>query len=305
MPAGLPSIFAYYFLIVHLGIGPLCILFYEAIHEMRKIRHYDSWRPPRVFVRDFVKDFYTEEYLLNGALAYILVYGALLGYTNLKPAIPLLDHNLYDDFLFRWDGGLVHFLSFGGLITIPKHPIVTMIFDKVYFHMWTIACLTLVVSFRDPVNFWRFTAAWCLAFGLSIPLSILFPSLGPAFYKPELFAHIADTSSAKAMLGLWEKYLSFKMDPSNTSIVRANGIVAMPSLHSALVYLSVIVLGKYFPRLRLVLWGCLTLFIIATVYLGWHYLSDGIAGILLGWFAYKISTRWFYEKIDREGLKGH
>lgn len=99
---------------------------------------------------------------------------------------------------------------------------------------------------------------------------------------------------------LWNNYQSFKMDPLNTSIVKGNGIVAMPSLHIALVYLSVIVLGKNSPRLRLISWGFLLLFIIATVYLGWHYLSDGIGGLLLGWFTYKISTQWFYEKVDQE-----
>lgn len=302
MPAGLASIFTFYFIVIHLGIGPPCFLFCDAIREMGKIRQYGAWRPPRVFLRDFVKEYYTAEYLLNGILAYLLVYGALISYTNFKPAIPLLDHTLYDDLFFRWDGFLLHVLSFGGVITIPKHPLITVFFDKIYFHMWTLACLTLVVSFRDPKSFWRFTSAWCLAFGLSIPISILFPSLGPAFYKPELFAHIGNTYSATVMHGLWGKYLSFKMDPFNTSIVRANGIVAMPSLHCALVYLSVVVLGKFLPRLRYILWGFLLLFLMATVYLGWHYLSDGIAGILLGWFAYKISTRWFYAEIDQESL---
>ena len=300
IPAGLPNIIGYYFVVVHLGLGPLCILFFDALHEIRKIRCSDSWRPPRVFVREFVKEYYTPEYLLHGALAYVLVYGALISYTNLKPAIPLLEQSLHDDLLFRWDGYLLHLLSFGGAVTIPRHPLVTAFFDMIYFHLWTLACITLVMAFRDRRGFWRFTTAWCLAFGLSIPISILFPSLGPAFYKPELFAHIGNTNSAALMRDLWDSYRSFKADPYTTSVVSANGIVAMPSLHIALVYLSVIKLGKYFPRLRFVLWGFLLLFVIATVYLGWHYLSDGIVGILLGWFAYKMSTRWFDELADQE-----
>ena len=300
MPAGLSGVFLFYFVVVHLGIGPPCFLFCDALYEMGKIRYNSSWRPPRVFLRDFVKEYYSAEYLLHGMLAYVLVYGALISYTNLKPTIPLLDRTLYDALLFRCDGWLLHLLSFGGVITVPRHPMITVFFDKIYFHMWTLACITLVVSFRDPASFWRFTTAWCLAFGLSIPISILFPSLGPAFYRPELFGHIRNTYSSEVMHDLWQKYLSFKVDPVNTSIVRANGIVAMPSLHCALVYLSVIILGNYFPRLRFIFWGFLLVFMMATVYLGWHYLTDGIAGILLGRFAYKISTRWFYEEIGKE-----
>jgi hypothetical protein len=296
MPGGLPKILAFYFVVVHLGIGPLCILFCDVIGEMGKIRQHSSWRPPRLFLRDFAKRFYTARYLLNGALAYGLVCGALIGYTNLKAAIPLLDRTLYDDLLFRWDGYLMHVLSFGGLVTIPTYSTVTVFFDTTYFQMWTLSCVTLVMTFRDTAGFWRFTAAWCLTFGLSMPISIFFPSLGPAFYKPELFAHMGNTHSAAVMRNLWENYLSFKMNPHNTSIVGGSGIVAMPSLHIALVYLSVIKLGKYFPRLRFILWGFLVLFMTATVYLGWHYLSDGIVGVLLGWLAYRISAWWFDEK---------
>lgn len=107
------------------------------------------------------------------------------------------------------------------------------------------------------------------------------------------------------MNGLWKHYLSFKTNPFGTSIGGGNGIVAMPSLHIALVYLSVVALGKRFAGLRLVLRGLLALFIVTTVYLGWHYLSDGVAGLLLGWLSYKISAYWFYEKKPREVLTPH
>jgi membrane-associated phospholipid phosphatase len=299
-PAGLASVLLLFFIVVHLGIGPFCVLFCDVIQEMRTNRDDAPRRSPLILLRDFAKKQYTMEYLLHGALAYCLVFGTLISYTNMKPAIPLLNHTLYDNLLFRCDSCVLDILSFGGLITLPKYSAVTVFFDTIYFQMWTLACITLVMSFPDRASYWRYTSAWCLAFGLSIPISILFPSLGPAFYEPDLFAHIGNTFSAEVMNDLWNNYQSFKMDPLNTSIVKGNGIVAMPSLHIALVYLSVIVLGKDSPRLRLILWGFLLLFIIATVYLGWHYLSDGIGGLLLGWFAYKISSQWFYEKVDQE-----
>ncbi len=229
------------------------------------------------------------------------MYGALVSYTNLKPASPLIDNALYDDLLCRWDSRMLHVLSFGGAITIPKYSTVTVFLDKLYFQLWTLAGITLAMTYRETVRFWRFTAAWCVAFGLSIPVSIGFPSLGPAFYRPDMFAHIGNTKSAAVMHKLWGNYLLFQMDPYNAAIIGFNGIVAMPSLHIAVVYLSVIKLGKLFPRLRLVLWGLFLLFVIATVYLGWHYLLDGIAGVLLGWLAFKISTRWFCEKMGGDG----
>jgi hypothetical protein len=298
MPAGLASVFVFFFVVVHLGIGPCCVLFCDTVSEVAKLRQSNSCHAPGVLLREFAKEYVTVKYLLHGIIAYGLVYGALISYTNLKPAIPLLNPSLYDDFLFRLDRALISFLSCGGFFALPKSATIALFFDKIYFHMWTLACLTLVASFRDRVTFWRFTVAWCLAFVLSIPVSVLFPSLGPAFYKPELFAHISNTFSAEVMKGLWNGYLRFKMDPYSTLVVRANGIVAMPSLHIALVYLSVVVLGTYYPRLRFVLYGLLILFVFATVYLGWHYLSDGIVVMILGWCAYKISMQWFQEDLD-------
>lgn len=297
IPKGLPSVLAFFFLFFHLVLGPLFVIFFETLCEMKKILKNDnSWRRPRFMLKDIARKYYTVRYVLNGALAYGLVGAALVTYTNLKPTIPLLNGTIYDHLLFQWDGYLLQILSLGGIVTIPRHFAVATFFDKIYFHLWTLACITLAMSFRDETKFWRFTAAWCLAFGLSMPISILFPALGPAFYRPELFAYMKDTGSAEVMERLWKYYVTFKGDPVHTPITIANGIVAMPSLHAALVYLSAIKLGKSLPGLRHVLSGIFVLFIIATVYLGWHYLSDGIVGIVLGWFAHKISTVWFYKE---------
>jgi membrane-associated phospholipid phosphatase len=246
------------------------------------------------------KEYGTKEYLAYGALAYGIVYVALISYTNLKPAIPLLNNRLFDNFLFELDNTIFHLISLGGFLSFPKYAIITTLLDTIYFQMWTLACITLVVSYRDLASFWRVITSWCLAFGFSLPISILFPSVGPAFYKPELFTHIKNTYSAHVMSELWHHYLLFQKAPLTTSIVKANGIVAMPSLHIALVYLSVLVLGQHIPSIRRLLWLFLTVFVIATVYLGWHYLTDGLVGLLLGYVTYKISTLWFYEPIEKK-----
>jgi len=279
------------------------MLFHDALIELKKIRHPGYLRPPRALLWGFAKEYISMSYLLTGMLAYGMVYGAMISYTNLKPAVPLLDPTIYDVQLSQWDGYLFQILSLGGVVSLPKNPTVAKFFDKFYFHLWTFAGITLVVLFRDRATFWRFTAAWCLAFGLSIPISVFFPSIGPALLKPGQFTYIVNTNSAELMRSLWEQYLSFKMDPYHSSVVSGNGLVAMPSLHVALVFISVIKLGKYFPGFRVVLWVFLFLSVFATVYLGWHYLTDGIAGIMLGWIAYKVSSLWFSERGDHGCLK--
>lgn len=299
MPAGLASSLAFSFVTFYLVIGPACIMFFDVLIEIKKKLQNVSHRPPLSLVKDFAKDYFTVEYLTTGVIAYCLLYGMFISYTNLKPAIPLLNHNLYDELLFQCDQSFLKVLSLGGLIRIPRNSTVTLFFDTLYPHMWTLASITLVAAYRNRLQFWRFLGGWCLVFGFSVPISVLFPSLGPAFYKPELFAYIDNTISSKAMQVLWKNYLSFKTNPIDTTIFCANGIVAMPSLHIALAYQSIYVLGKIYTSIKLILWILLILYFIATMYLGWHYFLDGVAGILLGWLAYKVSTTLFSEKIAK------
>ncbi len=303
-PSGLATLFLLFFLAVHLCVGPLVVFFCASLKELGTYRSNGYCKPPLQLFRQVMGGYCSYKYLTFGALAYAIVFIALVGYTNVKPAIPLLNDARYDSMLYRLDQTFFSFISLGDSITVPKHQLVTAFLDAIYFQMWTLACITLVVAFRNPSSFWRVTASWCLAFGCSLPLSILVPSLGPAFYKPELFSHIAGTYSAQVMDGLWNHYQAFQRAPLATPIVKANGIVAMPSLHIALVYLSVVVLGEHLPVLRKFLWSFLALFIVATVYLGWHYLSDGIVGLLLGFLAYRISCRWFPETERSESLCG-
>ncbi|MBJ6751054.1 phosphatase PAP2 family protein [Geomonas anaerohicana] len=292
LPYNLGRISIFFFLFFNATIGPLFVMVCEVVRQIMLLLSKDQHLRPKAFLKDFLRR-YIRDYVFKGALSYLLVYCTLIGYTNLKPTIPLLNNVLYDDILFKCDNRILDLLSFGGLCTIPKIPPITTRFDSVYFMLWPLACLTLLISCRKGLIFWRYTSAWCIAFGFSIPISILFPTLGPAFFKPELYTHISGTHTAMTMEGLLTHYRSFTMDPLGTPIISANGIVGMPSLHIALCYLSSLVIGEVFPRLRYLAWGLTLLFVVDTVYLGWHYLLDGVGGIALGWAAYRISTIWF------------
>lgn len=291
-PDNLGFAIAFFFLSIQVFLGPLFILCLDVICEIKHL----CLNQPRRYAGQVLRDFfssYIKQYLFNGALAYMAVYGVLISYTNLKPSIPLLNSRLYDDILFKWDSFLLNSLTLGGLFSLPQNPSLTHFLDASYFLLWPLACLTLLLSSREDLVFWRYTSAWCIAFGLSLPVSILFPTMGPAFFNPELFSHITGTHSASAMDALLTHYHSYKMNPLQTPIVSANGIVGMPSLHIALCYLSSLAITTLYPKLRFVMSGVILLFVVATVYLGWHYLLDGLGGLVVGWIAYRISCRWF------------
>ena len=103
-------------------------------------------------------------------------------------------------------------------------------------------------------------------------------------------SHIEKTSNYQFQIMLWTVYDQVKQYPpqkfcelTKLSGVR-NGIAAFPSLHIAI---SCVLLFFLFRYVRLVFWLCFFPFlimVIATIYFGWHYVVDDIAGFLLACF---------------------
>jgi membrane-associated phospholipid phosphatase/predicted DNA-binding transcriptional regulator AlpA len=293
VPEELTGTLVHYFLGFHLVVAPLTALGAEVVREMGKIRRGGVGRPPCVLLRDLAGEGRLAKYLLNGVLAYCLICGSMVGYTNLKPAIHLLAPALCDAALSRGDRYLMDVLSLGGSLAIPRFPALTFCLDTLYFRLWSLACVALAASYRDRRSFWRLTAALCLAFGFSLPISLLWPSFGPAFCHPGFFGFLRGTNSGAVMGILWENHLAFLANPGAGVKGMGSGIAAMPSLHMTLAYLSLTALGREFPCLRPALCALLLAFAAATVYLGWHYLLDGMVGVALGCVVYWISGAWF------------
>jgi hypothetical protein len=58
------------------------------------------------------------------------------------------------------------------------------------------------------------------------------------------------------------------------------GISAMPSMHVGMACWAALALRAYFPRYRWIGWTYVGLIWFSSVHLGWHYVSDGIVGIV-------------------------
>jgi membrane-associated phospholipid phosphatase len=71
-------------------------------------------------------------------------------------------------------------------------------------------------------------------------------------------------------------------DPFATDAVQ--GIAAFASLHVAVVFTAALVaqLAGAPRALRAVLWAYLGITVLATIYFGWHYVSDDVAGVAIG-----------------------
>jgi membrane-associated phospholipid phosphatase len=106
----------------------------------------------------------------------------------------------------------------------------------------------------------------------------LLPSLGPIYYDPEAFAHLPHSEVTRLQDMLLDQRVEFLLHPTTAT---PQAIAAFASLHismslTAALAAHLLGLGR---RLKIALWVWLGLTTLATVYFGWHYFLDDIAGV--------------------------
>jgi hypothetical protein len=109
----------------------------------------------------------------------------------------------------------------------------------------------------------------------------LLPSLGPAYADPAAFAMLPHTEVTHLQGLLMSDRLQFLRDPD---VGTPQAIAAFASLHIAMSFTALAgahLLGLD-RRLKAALWLWLLLTSVATVYLGWHYVVDDLAGLVIG-----------------------
>ncbi|NHA00792.1 inositol phosphorylceramide synthase [Nocardioides sp. W3-2-3] len=160
----------------------------------------------------------------------------------------------------------------------------------------------LVWSRNMSFGYW-FVTSQCLAWSLGTLSYYLLPTLGPG---------IAYTSEYYGVNGLAHTGTTDLMD----AIVRARGnvlyggatesvnsIAGFASLHCAITLLFALMV-QYTLRskiLKIVFWVNFGLTVIATLYFGWHYVADDLAGIAIAIVSFYVGGVASGQKFDRRG----
>jgi hypothetical protein len=177
------------------------------------------------------------------------------------------------------------------------HPALTHLLDIVYVELYEQQWWSFLFFFgaRDFRNARAYVLSILLIYFLGPACYFIAPSLGPVFYRPELFSDLARLAPDSAFLA---RFLSEQTQMTLASeahpIAPFGFISAFPSLH---VGLALIVLLAMRRSLILTLFNCfgVAFTFVATVVLGWHYMVDGVAGAVLGllcwWFANRVVAR--------------
>jgi len=142
-----------------------------------------------------------------------------------------------------------------------------------------VICAVLVTALAGPIRALKqYIVAVVVAIGLAVPVSWALPAVGPwATYG---FRPSADQAAFALTLGKLRAPGPFVIDSSYGS-----GLITFPSFHVILAALSCIALWSV-PKLRLPAALLCALIACSTVATGWHYVADGLAGIVVAALAH-------------------
>ncbi len=222
-------------------------------------------------------------------------YACYVSYRNLKGALPFVRDELYDDRLLDLDRGttlgrdpatVLHDLLGTG---VAAH-----VLSAVYLLFLAYVPLSLGVALvwaRSTRTGALWTTALSLNWLLGAASYYVLPSLGPVFAEPRLFERLPVTGVSALQESLLTTRTEVLADPAAADAVQ--GIAGFASLHVSIVFTGVLVVHLLgLPRVvKALMWLFLLTTVLATVYFGWHYLVDDLAGLAIGAVAVAVA-RW-------------
>ncbi|NOZ64905.1 MAG: phosphatase PAP2 family protein [Alphaproteobacteria bacterium] len=235
---------------------------------------------------------------LSALLIIVLTCLAILGTSN----ITLLSFKLLSG-TTEWRDGIFWAIEGPLFEWLSTLHINTNFWDPLYHSCWAIemamVCFLIVVSQSTRVVFF-YGYSMIILYYLGRFIGMLNPVKGPAFYKPEYFNHAADSLTKMAVDKL-NHTLALPLDQAiQEGGILLGGISAMPSLHIGMITLTSYWLYTTRKWTLVVTIPWVVMVWISTVVLGWHYVIDGVGGVLLA--AFSIWVTGYILKFSWGGL---
>jgi hypothetical protein len=240
-------------------------------------------RPSRATLASILRERWPRHRIAIVAAALISFYVTYFAYRNVKSVAPVLrPGESFDQRLLDLERGVLGGSDPGALLhDVLGTGVSAHVLSAVYMAFFALIPLALAVALvlvRDQrVGLFVVTALsvnWLLAAGSYLVL----PSIGPFHADPATFAGLPPTAVTDMQTELMAKRTAFLADPGAEGAAQSIG--AFASLHTSILLTAAIaghLLGASRPA-RTALWGVAILTIVATVYFGWHYVVDDLAG---------------------------
>jgi hypothetical protein len=212
-------------------------------------------------------------------------YGTYVGYRNLKHFLPLIRPDLVDDELREIDLALTGGIAPAQLLhDVLGTGAAAHVLSWVYlaFLLFVPGSLGLALAWNGRAReaSWYVTAL-CLNWSLGTASYYFLPSMGPVYGEPGVFSALPETGTWELQMSLLESRALVVTDPEATD--RVQSIAAFASLHVSIVLTAALIAQLVLSSVvvRAVLWVFFGLTAIATIYFGWHYIVDDVAGVAI------------------------
>ena len=229
---------------------------------------------------------WTRRRLAVVAVTVISFFVTYLAYRNLKSVVPLLrPGDLFDGQLADVDRSLFGGHDPGAVLHdalgtgFAAHALSAVY--MLFFAFIPVAIATALAFSRDIRRGVFFVTALTLNWAVGAITYFLLPSIGPFHTDPASFAGLPGTAVTHMQATLVGERAAFIADPGAAGAAQSIG--AFASLHTSIYVTAALaahLLG--FPRVvKIAIWVLTALTATATIYFGWHYLLDDVAGIAI------------------------
>lgn len=167
----------------------------------------------------------------------------------------------------------------------------------------TMVMVWLVWSRNISYGYW-FVTSQVIGWSLGTLSYYLLPTLGPGIEYPSEYTSLTPTPTTDLMEAITTGRGRVLYDQTVTDAM--NSVAGFASLHVAIALLWALMV-QYTVRSKVLHWIFWVFFactVVATIYFGWHYVADDIAGVAIAVIAFYIGGLASGQKFDK-GLQSH
>ncbi|MBF4161403.1 phosphatase PAP2 family protein [Nocardioides acrostichi] len=259
-------------------------------------------------VRERLTRHWNKERLVLVALGIASFYVVYVSYRNIKSFLPFVHHRMYDRELHLLDRALL----FGHDPAIVLHDILgthAAAYFLSYIYLWFLPlvplCITAWVVWARNLSYgYWFVTSQCIAWTLGTVSYYALPTLGPGLEYSFIYEGLANTPTNELMASLVNSRQGVLY---GGTLGQVQSVAGFASLHCAITLL-VALMVQYTLRwrwLKILFWVNFGFTVVATLYFGWHYISDDIAGIAIAFVSFYVGGIATGQKFDHAGMNTH
>jgi len=259
--------------------------------------------------RTIISEHWTRERIRLVVIGLVSFYVTYVSYRNLKNFLPQVNGTLHDAALHRIDKVLL----FGNEPAVLLHNLfgdnyAAHVLAVVYLLFLPISPASLVVylvwSRNISYGYWYATAQ-CLAWTLGTASYYALPTLGPNFAYPFRYKELDQTGVTALLDSLYYSRLDVLNNPQSTNAIQS--VAGFASLHVGII-LTLALITHYTVRhaaIRWSMWVFFGLTVLSTLYFGWHYIADDVAGALIAIVSVWLGGKATGQKFEKHGRSTH